>query len=435
MVNPVAINRRVLRQILIEWKKSGSKALDRIVNSAFRENRLGSRDRRRNGDLLFLILKFFPGLLGMEWDPQEITDLRKLDELLNSLESSETPADYLLKNHENLKPTFAKDPRRHLRMAHGLPEFLLREIDDADLPAWHDYLHVSFDRAPVGLRVSEAVSPEELEPLGAVPSLWLKNAWNLAEHGPITDSELYLAGKLEIQDEHSQMIPKLLGVEPGMKILDLCAGAGGKTLQMADLMKGSGEIFVHDVSGRRIEELKKRARRHSLNNVRRFDPKLGSQRFDRILIDAPCSGLGTLRRTPERLFTLTEDECRSVEKSQKELLNQALQLAATDALLLYATCSVRPQENISHFKSMFLEPVNVVERFREQLRTENADQFLTLARLSPAHRISSLTENQNFAFQWGPSPRSQVSGALTGDAFFVAVVKCRNHEGKAARAF
>ncbi len=436
------INRRVVRQVLVEWKRSKGMAFDRITSSAFREHRLGSRERRMTGDFLFAVLRFFPMLLGLRWNPEDADDLRKLDGLVDSLESSSDIFSELVKRHESAKPIFSKDPERHLREIHGLPEFILKEISEHERSAWHDYLHDSMARASIGLRVSESLWEKMSAHSDIKPSQWLSGAFVMDESRDLVQLESEVGGPVEIQDEHSQIVGRILGVEPGMRVLDLCAGAGGKTLQLASIMGSRGEIFVNDVSSKRLEELKKRARRLGISNIRIWDPAK-DKNFDRILIDAPCLGLGTLRRTPERLFRITREDSEAIERTQKNLIDQALAIADPSTEILYVTCSVRAAENMRQFMVRDnYQVVSIPDRLKDQMGIERANEFLTLAKSSSSYRLSLIdqidpTKQMGF-MQWGPKAgsslsNSHVSGSLKGDAFFVALVKCKNLEGKVTR--
>jgi 16S rRNA C967 or C1407 C5-methylase (RsmB/RsmF family) len=409
-------------------------AFDRIAASAFREHRLGSRERRMTGDFLFATLRFFPMLLGIRWNPENADDLRKLDALVDGLENSADIFGDLLKRHEDARPIFAKDPERHLREIHGMPEFMIKESRAEEWPAWHDYLHDSLGRATIGLRVPDGASAK----MSLFPEIhaseWINGAYLMDESRDLAEIEAQVGASIEVQDEHSQIVGRLLGVEPGMRVLDLCAGAGGKALQIADQMQGRGEIFVNDVSTRRLEELKKRARRLDIANIRTWNPS-ADKNFDRILIDAPCLGLGTLRRAPERLLTLTRDEAESMERTQKNLLDQALAVAGRETEILYVTCSVRPAENLEQFSKLDrFEFLSISERLSSIMGESQANEFLTLARASSAYRISRIDQlaplHRSAFLQWGPGAGSQVSGRLKGDAFFVALVKCRDLERK-----
>jgi 16S rRNA (cytosine967-C5)-methyltransferase len=166
--------------------------------------------------------------------------------------------------------------------------------------------------------------------------------------------EAFREGLFEIQDEGSQVLGMLVDAPP-TQVLDACAGAGGKTLQLAAQMKNRGELHALDIDARRLEELKRRARRAGVHNVRIHAlEKQGEteatlepfqKRMDRVLIDAPCSGTGTLRRKPDARYRLTEAELKVNVERQKRLLGRFAPLLKVKGRLIYGTCSVLREEN------------------------------------------------------------------------------------------
>ncbi|MGZ6140290.1 MAG: RsmB/NOP family class I SAM-dependent RNA methyltransferase, partial [Myxococcaceae bacterium] len=162
-------------------------------------------------------------------------------------------------------------------------------------------------------------------------------------------------GLFELQDEGSQLLGLLVDAPP-TRVVDACAGAGGKTLQLAAQMKNRGELFALDIDARRLEELKRRARRDGVHNVRiRPIPPSGpevaaalsdiTERADRVLVDAPCSGTGTYRRKPDARYRLTEAMLAQHVERQHMLLDQFAPLVRKGGRLVYGTCSVLSEEN------------------------------------------------------------------------------------------
>ncbi len=156
-----------------------------------------------------------------------------------------------------------------------------------------------------------------------------------------------------MQDEASQLVSRLLAPGRGERVLDLCAGAGGKTTHLAALMENEGEIVAADIQEGKLEALEATARRWGITMVktasRRRDRCRGHGRprtlFDRVLVDAPCSGLGTLRRNPEIRWHLTAQKLGEFPPLQKRILGNAAACVKRGGALLYSTCSVMPEEN------------------------------------------------------------------------------------------
>ncbi|MDG6095316.1 RsmB/NOP family class I SAM-dependent RNA methyltransferase [Acetobacter sp. AN02] len=178
--------------------------------------------------------------------------------------------------------------------------------------------------------------------------------WGLRLPGrqPVTASRAFRDGLVEIQDEGSQVLVTLVGAEPGMRVLDYCAGAGGKTLGLAMTMLNRGQIVACDVSETRLEGAVKRLRRAGVHNVERHllvpGDKWAKRRagsFDRVLVDAPCTGTGTWRRNPDARLRLTRDDLRELTVKQSEILDRAAALVKPGGRMVYATCSVLEAEN------------------------------------------------------------------------------------------
>jgi len=162
-------------------------------------------------------------------------------------------------------------------------------------------------------------------------------------------AKLRLSGRFEIQDAGSQQVAPFLQVEPGHMVVDACAGAGGKTLHLAALMAGCGELHALDVHPEKLETLNSRAARAGARvQTAVVSPAILAKlesRADRVLVDAPCSGTGTLRRQPDLKYRVTSDTLARIRVLQRELLTQFARLVRPGGKLLYATCSVMPCEN------------------------------------------------------------------------------------------
>lgn len=164
---------------------------------------------------------------------------------------------------------------------------------------------------------------------------------------------LFLAGALEVQDEGSQLLCHLVGPKRGEMVVDFCAGAGGKTLALGALMRSTGRLYAFDISPKRLAALKPRLARSGLSNVHPqriegvSDPRVKrlSGKIDRVLVDAPCSGLGTLRRNPDMKWRQTPQDIAELAGKQASLLAAAARLVKRGGRLVYATCSILDEEN------------------------------------------------------------------------------------------
>ena len=169
----------------------------------------------------------------------------------------------------------------------------------------------------------------------------------------ISKHVLFEAGKIEVQDEGSQLLAYLVAPKRGQMVADFCAGAGGKTLAIGALMKNTGRLYAFDISEKRLFNLGKRLKRSGLSNLHaqvissEIDPKLKrlNGKFDRVLVDAPCSGFGTLRRNPDLKWRFEETDIAELYIKQTNILARAAKLTKTGGRLIYATCSLLKDEN------------------------------------------------------------------------------------------
>lgn len=189
---------------------------------------------------------------------------------------------------------------------------------------------------------------------------WSPDAVELKYPRNVFRTEAFHAGLFEVQDAASQMVSEFLNVQPGMRVIDACAGAGGKTLHLAALMKNKGRIIAMDVKDKKLQELKKRAARADVRIVetRLIDSSKVIKRLhnaaDRLLLDVPCSGLGVLRRNPDSKWKLSLEEIDRVKKIQRELLTSFSGMTKIGGKMVYATCSILPSEGEDQVK-WFLE--------------------------------------------------------------------------------
>jgi len=221
-----------------------------------------------------------------------------------------------------------------------------------------------FDQASLDLRVNTMKASREEVLAKMLTENTVKN--NVIEKTPyspigirmgaklnISRHVLFTEGKVEVQDEGSQLLCYLVAPKRGHMVADFCAGAGGKTLALGALMKNTGRLYAFDVSEKRLNNLGQRLKRSGLSNLHaqviqgENDPKLKrlNGKFDRVLVDAPCSGLGTLRRNPDLKWRQTEQDVQDLTLKQTQILARAAKLTKVGGRLVYATCSILRDEN------------------------------------------------------------------------------------------
>jgi 16S rRNA (cytosine967-C5)-methyltransferase len=247
------------------------------------------------------------------------------------------------------------------KLRHNLPDWLagaLREqLADADFWALAEAL---MQPAPLDLRVNtfkakrEAVQRELAEAgIEALPTP--HSPWGLRVQGKpaLTKLGVFTRGEVEVQDEGSQLLALLTDARRGEMVVDFCAGAGGKTLALGAAMRNTGRLYAYDTSGHRLDAMKPRLARSGLSNVhpvqlaheRDERIKRMAGKIDRVLIDAPCSGLGTLRRNPDLKWRQSPKAVQELQLKQRAILDSAARLLKPGGRLVYATCSLLRSEN------------------------------------------------------------------------------------------
>ncbi|SDX06509.1 MULTISPECIES: RsmB/NOP family class I SAM-dependent RNA methyltransferase [Flavobacteriales] len=182
-------------------------------------------------------------------------------------------------------------------------------------------------------------------------------ALKLKERTNVFTTDAFKNGLFEVQDASSQKVAEILDAKPGMRIVDACAGAGGKSLHIASMMENKGQLIAMDIYDSKLIELKRRARRNDVFNIetRVIDStkviKKLIEKADKVLIDAPCSGLGVLKRNPDAKWKLQPEFLDSIRATQKELLNSYSRMVKPGGELVYATCSILPSENEMQVKA------------------------------------------------------------------------------------
>ena len=280
--------------------------------------------------------------------PLEDAELRALRQLEgHSLSHPEQPDWVRLNVQEWLVP--------HLKEAYG--EAWGREIAALDVPP------------PVDLRVNRLkATPEQAraalqrEGIETEPMRLSADGLRLRKRLSVVAGDAFQNGLIEIQDEGSQLVAALVDARPGMQVADYCAGAGGKTLAIAAGMNNKGRVVALDVLETRLDRSAQRLRRAGAHNVERrpLSPdnrkwlKRQAGNFDRVLVDAPCTGTGTWRRNPDGRWTVRPQDLEELVPKQAEILDAAARLVKPGGALVYATCSVLPAENERQIEA-FLE--------------------------------------------------------------------------------
>ena len=367
---------------------------DAIVSRYFREHReLGSRERATLTETVYQVLRrkpYFELLARSGSGARE----RRL-----AILGLAAPADFV---HGAIQP----QEKEWLAACQQITDEQLLPIHRHNLPNWlADALQQQLGAerfqqladsllqgAPLDLRVNalkakrpdvlKALAQEQLQAEATRFSPW---GIRLRERPALTRLELFKEGAFEVQDEGSQLLALLLDARRGEMVVDFCAGAGGKTLALGAEMRNTGRLYAFDVSAHRLEKLKPRLARSGLSNVhpaaiaheRDERIKRLSGKIDRVLVDAPCSGLGTLRRSPDLKWRQSEQTVQELVAKQTAILASAARLVKSGGRLVYATCSVLPQENDQIAEAFSqanpgFKPLNVVELLAQR-KVEQAE--------------------------------------------------------------
>lgn len=253
-----------------------------------------------------------------------------------------------------------RHPAMPRAVANDLPDWLLPHLQAVYGERLEEEMAGLNSAAPVDLRVNliktdraGAIGALAAEGVRAEPTPWSPVGLRLKERVPLSGLAAFKEGLVEVQDEGSQLAALLLGAKPGMRVVDFCAGAGGKTLALAAAMKNRGKIVACDTAGWRLDRSGQRLRRAGAGNVERKalsserDPwvKRHAKSFDRVLVDAPCLGVGSWRRNPDAKWRAMPQDLAELQIRQHDILASAARLVKPGGRLAYVTCSLLREEN------------------------------------------------------------------------------------------
>lgn len=360
---------------------------DKVIEKVLKQNpRWGARDRRFIAETTYDIVRWYLFL-------KRITEARGDDfwKLLAGwcvLHQVDLPDWDEFKGVSIQKVKEEEKRARAIRkVRESIPDWL-DELGEQELKHhWEKELASLNEEAQVVLRVNTLkIGKRELydrlaeEGVETFPIEDFPDALVLEERQNVFGTPSFKDGLFEVQDAASQMIAPFMRIEPGMRVIDACAGAGGKSLHLAALMKNKGRIVAMDVEQWKLDELSKRARRAGVSNLetRIIESSKTVKRLensaDRVLLDVPCSGLGVLRRNPDAKWKLSPDFIQKVRDLQQHILNDYCLMVKPEGLLVYSTCSILTSENEDQVKK-FLDNKNGQFELLEQRRTWPSEGF------------------------------------------------------------
>ncbi|TDX82914.1 RsmB/NOP family class I SAM-dependent RNA methyltransferase [Epilithonimonas xixisoli] len=351
-----------LQETFFEDRKYADKVIERLLKA---HRKWGSEDRRVVSEIFYNIIRWKKRLeyyMGESVKPTNVykmiiayllwskTHYKKFEEF-----DGIKVADILTKLKKGTVPTKA--------IEHSIPDWLSETLEKELGKSWEREMLALNEQAPTVLRANTLkTTPRELiadlndENVEAFTIKNYPDAIQLAEKKNVFLTSAFKDGFFEVQDASSQKIGELLDVQEGMRVVDACAGAGGKTLHLAALMKNKGQIIALDIYEWKLTELKRRAKRAGAHNIETrliSDNKVIKrlhEKADRLLIDAPCSGLGVLKRNPDSKWKIDQAFIDRIKGEQQQILQDYSKILKKGGQMIYATCSILPSENNEQVK-------------------------------------------------------------------------------------
>lgn len=327
--------------VLLEAFEKSEKPLDLLLSNYFRTHKsLGAQDRRNIGEALYGMVRWKSLIDHFSRSPHQLDRLH----CFRSLPLVECQQD----------PTIPPSTR------YGLPPFLYDQfLSIYGKEKGEQISRILNQTAPTTIRVNLLkITPEELferfkDRFQIKRCKQATAGIQFEKREPLFALPEFKEGLFEVQDEGSQLVASLIEAKPGDHILDYCSGSGGKTLGFAPLMKGKGQIYLYDNRPWILLEARKRLKRAGVQNAQFLLPK---KQVDWLLTDVPCSGTGTLRRNPDAKWKIDQSMVERLVRQQREIVQTALPHLKEGGRLVYATCSLLPEENekqVAYFLKTF----------------------------------------------------------------------------------
>lgn len=381
---------------IFEENRYADKVLERVLKS---NNRWGARDRgfiaQNTYDMVrnWRLIKEVSGLTNHELNDQNLYTLFGTWQVLKGVP---LPKWEEFKNVDikKIEHTY-NQVKTQRKMRFSLPDWM-DEVGYEELgKQWNKEVEAMHDTAPLFIRVNllktnkqDLVAAFREKGIETSSVSGCKDALLVKERQNLFTLPEFKEGLFEVQDAGSQMIAEFLMPEPGMRVIDACAGAGGKSLHIASVMGNKGRILSLDTEAWKLEETKKRARRAGVSNLEtrviegsKTIKKL-YETADRLLLDVPCSGMGVIRRNPDAKWKLSLDFLNQIRNTQAEILAQYAAILKPGGIMVYATCSILPSENQQQVDKFLAENKNyeLLEK-RAVLTSESGFDGFYMARI------------------------------------------------------
>lgn len=383
---------------LLEEVSSSRKPADHLIDFFFRKRKyLGSHDRRFIAESLYAVLRHRQRI---EWAIASITMKQQYARMMVVaallLESKVAPealmAEQVLPDDvfRKIQECIARSPDKsdsleRISLTYSFPAWMVKkwigQFGETETEKLCDVLNT---QAPITLRVNtlkatvaECRESLQKEGIDSVPTEFSPFGLHIPKRINVFQLETFRKGYFEVQDEGSQMLALLVDPKPRTKVIDACAGGGGKSLALAAIMKNRGEIFSLDIHNFRLDELRKRIKRAGVDTIRvrtvseDESPAELHNDADYVLVDAPCSGTGTIRRNPGMKWTVSTEMVKELQQKQSMILSNYARCVKVNGTIVYATCSLMKEENddvaeaflASHPDFVLRDPGEVVQRY------------------------------------------------------------------------
>ena len=334
-----------------------NKYADKVIEKTLKDNpKFGGRDRRFVAETTYDIVRNYR-LLGYLGGSE--TDFWKILGTYFVMQHMPMPEEREFRGISEKDIADKYKACKDEKILQAYPDWLWDLCEsELGIKVWGNEAKALNDQAEVVLRVNTLKTKKEIlakylteQEIEVRPLEGYNDALILLQRQNIFQNQLFKLGLFELQDAGSQAISEFLGVEPGMRVIDACAGGGGKTLHISALMQNKGRIISMDITQWKLDELKKRARRATASNV---EPRLieGSKTIkrlentaDRLLLDVPCSGLGVIKRNPDAKWKLNAEFIERTKELQQKILSEYSVMTKKGGQLVYSTCSILPSEN------------------------------------------------------------------------------------------
>ncbi len=390
----------------------GSKIASKLIQNYFRSNKnIGSKDRKFISNCFWNIIKHRSKInwhlknynIKVNFERQIILELFFLNvDYKNDLQKIKKVI-FLNKNFKNNNLQFLEylnfenfiNSEMPECVLYELPDFLLKSIKRNFKLDWKNVALSLNEEAFVDLRVNMLKNKTRDDVLNSLKKIdvpckickYSPVGIRLLKRFPINGNKLYKSGNLEIQGEASQLSALILCAKPGMQVADICAGAGGKSLILADIMKNKGRILSLDINQKRLKQASLRFKRAGVYNVEtrlvdiNWSTKGLEKKFDLVLIDAPCSGIGTWSRSPDSRFYFNKKKLAELINIQSELLSKGSTMVTPGGRLAYITCSILPEEGVDQIEKFKMSAnrdfseINMSNMWNDNLSLTNSFQY------------------------------------------------------------